>query len=240
MKEFDPETLATFNGEEPGRPVYLARDGKVYDVSASKLWQGGSHMRRHQAGCDLSVDFGAAPHGEEVFARVSQVGVLKKSSGKTARRQLPDWLERLFGRFPFLVRHPHPMLVHYPIVFMISVPVFTLLSLATGNPAFATTALHCLVAAILFTPLAIATGLFSWWLNYLARPMRAIRIKIWCSAVVMVLAAALFLWRLRVPDILANPGPERLIYLFLICCLVPLVGVTGWFGASLTFPLEKK
>ncbi len=240
MKEFDPETLATFNGDKPDQPVYVARDGKVYDVSASKLWKGGSHMRRHRAGTDLSVDFGAAPHGEEVFARVSQVGVLNKSSGITARRRLPAWVETLFDRFPFLVRHPHPMLVHYPIVFMISVPAFTLLALLTGNMSFATTALHCLIAAILFTPLAIATGLFSWWLNYLARPMRAVRIKIWCSSLLMTVAVTAFIWRLLVPDILVSPGPERLGYLLLVFALAPLVSVIGWFGAKLTFPLEKK
>jgi len=240
MKEFDPETLAAFNGEEEGKPVYVARDGKVYDVSASKLWKGGQHMKRHRAGNDLSVDFSAAPHGEEVFERVPQVGTLKEKGRRQETRPLSAWLQATLERFPILRRHPHPMLIHFPIVFMLSATGFTLLALATGNHAFAATAGHCLAAALLFTPLAFATGLFTWWLNYRARPMRQVRIKIWCSSIMLATAAAVLAWRLLVPDILLRTGPERVGYLLLACSLAPLVCVVGWFGAMLTFPLEKK
>ena len=197
-------------------------------------------MKRHSAGNDLSADFAAAPHGEEVFDRVKQVGVLKKADADKFSRPLPDWLEDLFEKFPFLVRHPHPMLVHYPIVFMFSVPCFSLLALATGNMTFATTALHCLAASLLFTPLAIATGLFSWWLNYGAKMIRAIRIKIWCSFFLLAVATAAFAWRLMVPDIISTGGTAHLCYLLLVCALIPLVSVIGWFGAQLTFPLPKR
>jgi len=114
-----------------------------------------------------------------------------------------------------------------------------LLALVTGNLDFATTALHCLVAGLLFTPLAIATGLFSWWLNYRAKPIRPIRIKIWCSLFMMTMALAILIWRLQVPDILLRPGAGRLAYLLLIFSLVPLITTIGWFGAKLTFPMKK-
>jgi len=240
MEEFDPQTLSAYDGREDGKPVYVAREGKVYDVSASKLWKGGTHMKRHQAGNDLSADFAAAPHGEEVFERVNQVGVLKKAATRSNTRQLPDWLEKVLAGFPFLVRHPHPMLIHFPIVFMLSVTGFTLLALVTGNMSFDTTALHCLVAALLFTPLAIASGLFTWWLNYMAKPMREVMIKIWCSLLLLAVAAVVFCWRLLVPGILTGTGPARFGYLLLVCSLAVLVSVVGWFGAMLTFPLERK
>ena len=60
MKTFDPEELSGFNGETEA-PVYVAVKGKVIDVSESRLWKGGLHMRRHHAGKDLSVDFQAGP-----------------------------------------------------------------------------------------------------------------------------------------------------------------------------------
>ncbi|HER63154.1 MAG TPA: cytochrome b5, partial [Desulfobacteraceae bacterium] len=48
QKEFNQEALAEFDGRD-GRPTYIARDGAVYDVSESKLWRNGEHMKRHQA-----------------------------------------------------------------------------------------------------------------------------------------------------------------------------------------------
>jgi len=239
MKEFDQQHLAAFNGQEAGKAVYVARNGKVYDVSASKLWKNGMHMNRHQAGNDLSVDFEAAPHGEEVLERVKQVGVFI-STDKETMRPLPAWLARVLSKFPIIARHPHPMLVHYPIVFMFSVTGFTLLAMISGNMAFATTAKHCLAAGLLFTPLAIGTGLFTWWLNYQSKAIRAVRIKIWVSLILMALATTIFIWQLMVPDILVRSGLGRLAYLLIVCSLVPLVSVVGWFGAQLTFPLTKK
>ena len=63
MKEFDPEELAGYNGEND-KPVYIAHQGKVYDVTESRLWKTGLHMRRHHAGMDLTTDLQAAPHAE--------------------------------------------------------------------------------------------------------------------------------------------------------------------------------
>jgi predicted heme/steroid binding protein len=75
MKEFAFEELSSFNGKE-GKPVYLAFEGKVYDVSKSPLWSKGIYMNRHPSGKDLSGKISAAPHGIEVFERFSQVGIL--------------------------------------------------------------------------------------------------------------------------------------------------------------------
>lgn len=238
MKEFDPQTLAEFDGRDSGKPVYVARDSKVYDVSGSKLWQDGQHMKRHQAGRDLSADFEAAPHGVEVFERVSQVGVLAEKD-TAADRRLPPWLARILRRYPILGRHPHPMLVHYPIVFMFAVPGFTLLALISGVKSFETTAFHCLGAGVLFLPLTISTGLFTWWLNYQARPMRPVRIKIWFSVLLLLDALIAFIWRWATPNILTAP-PAGFVYLLLICSLAALVSIIGWFGAQLTFPMENR
>ena len=68
MKEFDADELARFNGEN-GSPIYVAYDGKVYDVSKSKLWRNGQHMKRHSAGSDLTADIQAAPHEGDVLER---------------------------------------------------------------------------------------------------------------------------------------------------------------------------
>ena len=86
MKEITSEELLSFNGKD-GKPVYIAYQGKVYDVSKSPLWSKGLHMNRHPSGKDLSGEILAAPHGAEVFERYPEVGVW----ADLCRRRQPDY-----------------------------------------------------------------------------------------------------------------------------------------------------
>ena len=194
-------------------------------------------MKRHHAGRDLTTDIQAAPHGIEVLNRYPQVGVLKEEA---VEREIPKPLSFLLSRFPFLRRHPHPMIIHFPIVFMFSTAVFNIFYVLSGNKAFETTALHCLAGGVLFTPMAIATGFYTWWLNYMARPTRAVAIKQRVSMALLAVEIIVFVWRIEVPDILASFQFASLIYFLLILSLFPMVTVIGWFGAKLTFPIEKE
>lgn len=236
MREFDDESIKEFNGKD-GKPVYVAHQGKVYDVSASRFWKTGLHMKRHPSGKDLTADIAAAPHGPDVLERYPQVGLLKK--GRTAERPMPAGLENLLKSYPILRRHPHPMVVHFPIVFMFSTMLFNLLYLLSGYRPFEVTALHCLGGGVLFTPVGIFTGFFTWWLNYSAKPTRGIRIKIYCSLVLLVLSLAAFIWRIASPEVLLSFGGGSLGYLILIFSLPVLVSIIGWYGAKMTFPVEE-
>jgi predicted heme/steroid binding protein/uncharacterized membrane protein len=238
MKEFDPEELADYNGEN-GKPIYIVHAGKVYDVTGSKLWKGGLHMRRHQAGTDLTTDMQAAPHGPEVLERYPQVGTLKEEAAPESVI-LPKPIAWLLETNPFFRRHPHPMTVHFPIVFMMACPVFNLLYLFTGIKSFETTALHCLAGGILFSAVAISTGFLTWWYNYMGKMMKQVAIKIPLSLALFVLAIVVFVWRLSVPDVMDNLQGINLIYIILVLSFVPLVSIVGWYGASLTFPIEKE
>jgi predicted heme/steroid binding protein/uncharacterized membrane protein len=237
MKKINPKEMSEFDGKK-GKPVYIAHQGKVFDVSASKLWQGGLHMQRHRAGSDLTTDIQAAPHGPEVLERYPQVALLEK--GEAAEPQMPAIVSGLLKRFPMLRRHPHPMTVHFPIVFMFATAVFTVLYLMTGIISFERTALNCLGAGILFTPVAMATGYYTWWLNYLARPLRPVTIKQWLAAILLCIEIIAFVWRIAVPDIVTSFRFASWVYLALIVSTVPLVSVLGWLGAGLTFPVEKE
>jgi len=243
-KKITPAELAATNGAE-GRPAFVAYEGRIFDVGVSDLWAGGQHMGLHQAGADLTEELSEAPHGPEVLERVPQVGVLaavvKPGPPSASRPLLPGGvLGRLLKRFPLLKRHLHPMLVHFPIVFLLAAPAFSLLSLATGNAAFETTAFHCLCGGVLFTPPAILTGLFTWWLNYQARPLTPVRRKLILAPTLLAVAAAALIWRLVDPEVLHRgvKGPAWL-YLGLLLALAPLVIAVGWYGATLTFPLHE-
>ena len=69
------DELAQCDGNE-GRPAYVAYQGNIYDVSGSKLWKGGSHLKKHAAGNDLTSALKTAPHGEEKVLGMPLVGKL--------------------------------------------------------------------------------------------------------------------------------------------------------------------
>jgi predicted heme/steroid binding protein/uncharacterized membrane protein len=239
MKELEVKDLSSNNGEG-GNPVWVACDGKVFDLSTSPLWAGGSHMGSHTAGGDLTGEIDAAPHGREMLEKYPQIGFLKGQ--EPIQKQEPPggpW-SRLLIRFPMLRRHPHPMTVHFPIVFMFSATILTLLYLILGVTGFEVAAFYCLGAGIIFIPAAMTTGYITWWLNYGARPVRPVKIKIYLSAILLCVDVVAFTWRAVVPNILHPFTWASGIYLILVLCLLPLVTIIGWFGATLTFPLKRE
>ncbi|MEW5907461.1 MAG: cytochrome b5 domain-containing protein [Elusimicrobiota bacterium] len=85
-KVFTAEELKKFDGKA-GRPVYVAVDGVVYDLSKVKYWRGGSHMNMHDAGGDLSDDIkNRAPEAIHkkgaILSRYPKVGVLAPAPEK--------------------------------------------------------------------------------------------------------------------------------------------------------------
>lgn len=74
MKEFTRLELAINNGKN-GASVYIAYEGKVYDVSSSFLWKNGKHQVIHNAGDDLTDALAQAPHGEVMLKRFPVVGI---------------------------------------------------------------------------------------------------------------------------------------------------------------------
>ncbi|MGO9312234.1 MAG: DUF2231 domain-containing protein [Syntrophobacteraceae bacterium] len=233
--ELSLEELAQKDGKE-GKPVYIAYEGKIYDVSRSNLWKTGVHMRRHHSGKDLTADMSAAPHGPEVLERYPQVGII----GSKSEIGEKSFLEPLFKKFPFLRRHPHPMTVHFPIVFMLTAVFFTFLYLITADASYETTAFHCLAGGVIFTPIVMLTGFTTWFVNYLARPLRSINIKVAVSMLMLVVSLGALFWREMTPDILTRLRGVSFIYLLLIFSLCPMVLVIGWHGAKLTFPIESE
>ena len=244
-RKFTEKELAEFNGQD-GKPIYIACNGRVIDVSTSRMWKGGQHMKRHAAGQDLTAEIAAAPHDIEVLDRFPQVGILvadepAPAAGAPAVAQespLRRGVEAFLDRHPFFQRHPHPMTVHFPIVFFIFAPLFTLLFVATGLEGFDLTALNCLIAGLLFSLIVIPTGLFTWWVNYEARPMRPVTIKIVISLAMFVVGLAALIWRLDDLEVLKHIEGWNILYLVLVLLLLPMILVVAALGATLTFPLK--
>ncbi|MGA3174896.1 MAG: DUF2231 domain-containing protein [Syntrophorhabdales bacterium] len=236
-KEFDPRTLAAFDGKD-GRPVYIAAGGRVVDVSASPLWKTGRHMARHDAGRDLTAELAAAPHGPEVLDRYPEAGRLTEAIQPAPA--LPSLVSTALARYPLLRRHPHPATVHFPIVFSLSAAFFSLLYAMTGNRPFEACAFYCLIGAFVFMPLAIGTGLATWWINYMAKPMRPVTIKRNLSLASALGLGAACAWGACEPGLLDTMSGKGVIYLSLVIALALAVLVVAYYGGTLTFPVEKK
>lgn len=91
------EELHSFDGKE-GRPAYIAFKNKIYDVSKSKLWKNGSHLKKHLAGHDLTEAVKTAPHGEEKLLLMPFVGRLREPGEKISR----PFPEKLFYYFAYM------------------------------------------------------------------------------------------------------------------------------------------
>lgn len=237
-REFSAEELAEFTGAD-GSQVYVAADGRVYDVTGSPLWNTGIHMNRHKAGNDLSVDLESAPHGTEVFQRetVRPVGTLRAAPG--VDEKAPGFLPALLERFPLLRRHPHPMIIHFPMAYPVAATLFTLLKLlgVWKTVPFDTLALSMVILGVFFTPLGIATGFFTWWINYGAKSMVHVRWKI-CLSLLLLITLAVSL-------ILHLTGPETGTAGFTLCTilmlwLLPNALLLGYHGGQLTFPYKRE
>ena len=95
--EITSETLPAHDGQE-GRRAVVAVSGKLYDVTDSRLWRNGAHLKQHQAGQDLTDALQGAPHGAEVLDKVPLIGELRVSP---AARSGPPRAQRVFIAFAY-------------------------------------------------------------------------------------------------------------------------------------------
>jgi predicted heme/steroid binding protein/uncharacterized membrane protein len=77
------DELANFDGRE-GRPAYAAVEGKIYDMTGSKLWPSGMHVKRHSAGADLGGSLKLAPHGADKLDKMPVVGKVLETGRRSA------------------------------------------------------------------------------------------------------------------------------------------------------------
>jgi len=81
-KPKDEKSIEFYDGKD-GRKAYVYYNGKIFDVTESKLWKNGVHMMRHNAGADLTEALKQAPHKEDLLLRFPEVQLdLKKEHSK--------------------------------------------------------------------------------------------------------------------------------------------------------------
>ena len=229
------EELRASDGQED-RPAYVAYQGKVYDVSNSRLWRKGVHVRRHHAGQDLTSDFPAAPHDESIFQRVPMVAVLAADEDvepEPTEGRLAALLDLYFGM------HPHPVAVHFPVALGVVAAVFVILYMLTGNAGFEVASYYVLGAALVMTPMAMLTGAVSWWFNYGRTLDTRFSLKISLSLILLVVEAFAMALRAANPGSVVQRQPLGQTYALAAVVILLLVAMLGWIGARITFPPRR-
>jgi predicted heme/steroid binding protein/uncharacterized membrane protein len=238
VKSISREELAENSGQD-GKRALVAVDGKVYDVTSSKRWPRGDHMKRHQAGADLSNDIRSAPHDLDVLERFENIGVLaaeerERFTGVRAR------VETFLDAYPWFRRHPHPSVVHFPVGFLIGAPLFETLGLVSNSPKTEWAAYCCLLIAAISIPAAIVTGYFTWWVNYGLHDSPIITRKRHLAWVALAVAGFALVLR---SFWLANPLDIRtasvLIYAIVLWGLGGVAAYIGFLGGKLVFPYDS-
>ncbi len=122
-----------------------------------------------------------------------------------------------------------------------AVPVFELAALATKSVATEWAAFLCLILGLIALPAAIATGYFTWWINYDWKDSPTIRRKRRLAWTATALALFSVIWRiLLVKNPIMWTDPLVLVYCGTTIALGIIVPWIGYLGGTLTFPYEKK
>jgi predicted heme/steroid binding protein len=233
--EIDKTKLTENNGKD-GKPAYVAFNGKIYNVTESKMWKKGLHMNRHQAGQDLTEAIGAAPHGSEVLTRFKEVGSLEAGQAQDVRPPLPNWLNNFFEKYPFFKRHPHPMVVHFPMAFFMAATILLFwYYVISPERALLDSIFYMHILGTLSFPVTLLTGWLSWQVNYLGKTIGNITRKIIFSFIILIFDIIVLISITGNLELLVNPQGFQIVIPILIFLYLPIVAYIGQQGGDLVY-----
>lgn len=231
-KTFSLQELETFDGKD-GRPAYTAVDGIVYDITSSRMWRDGLHVRKHVAGKDLSGDILIAPHPKDRLERFPVVGRLEAlaSTPEPVQEDPIPAMAKLAYRL-----HAHPASVHFPIALVVVAVLLDFVGVVLGWTGYSGSAqwlCQCaaptnLILGLLFAPMSIVSGLLDWRYQFDSSLGRLFQAKILLSAAFLVVAG--------LSAILVTTGSTGLAYHLALWSLAPVVLALGFVGGRITFP----
>ena len=222
-KRFTKSELKNYNGED-GKPIYVALDSKVYDLSDSRLWAKGRHMGVHSAGAELSGSIENAPHGAEVLSKFPLAGEL--ASEEPAPETLAQRIADLY---------PHSIIVHFPIAFSTTVSLFSILYLLTGEASFELASYYILTLGLLASPFCGLSGVFSWKMKYMGVRNNAFSRKIWLTVALMGVTIMCFVWRFYDPTVLVGETNMSYVYLVMQMGMALIAAILGHTGGKIVF-----
>ncbi len=220
------EDVKRFNGEN-GNPAYIIYDGKVYDVTESRLWKNGKHMGRHKAGEDLTAFISMAPHNEKVLEKVKYVCDLEEDVVEVDKKEK---LREIYRKY-----HPHPILIHYPMGILYFGAFMQFLYLIFRNNSFELTAFYALIVGGISVIPAVLSGLFSWYINYDKTLTEIFKNKIIFSMILILIVSVAVIIRVSIGENYACYF-WCYIYVILYFLAIPVMTFIAYNGGRITWP----
>lgn len=221
-RRFTPAELGQYTGKD-GTAAFIAYKGRVYDVSNSRFWKGGTHLRVHLAGNDLTDGLARAPHGEENLLRMPAIGELV---------QTESLQQRLLARIESL--HLHPTSAHFAVSYAPMAFIFSLVWLFAGQVAFEAAAFYLLWLGFVAIIVSGGSGLLSWIVSYESKTTRVFNQKIALSILLFIIMLGTLTWRLTSYEVVLT-RPASFIYLASFVTQVLLVAILDKYGKEVVY-----
>lgn len=263
METMTLEELGQYDGKD-GRRAYTAYKGKIYDVTDSKFWKNGVHVRKHFAGIDLTESMGKAPHGDEVFAKFEPVALLEDSKSiaiasdendqknknsdpeciactpqthRKAKEEESDQMEFIkdYLRGWYRKYHPHPITVHFPIALHYFAAFMDVLFFFNPIVAYEISVFYSFTFSTVGGVAAMFPGILSWWINYNLVKQKAFLIKLLMAIITLFLGIVAICQRWVFPEVAWDFGIQGFIYHSIIFITVVTVTINAYFGGKVTW-----
>lgn len=131
--------------------------------------------------------------------------------------------------------HPHPVLVHFPIGALLLGGLLQFLFLISAKSSFEQAAFYSILFASIFEFPAVASGIFSWWLNYRRALTPVFKKKLIYSIALLILSCCIVITRLLITDISFRSDILSYAYSILVFSSVLVVFAIAYYGGKITW-----
>jgi len=187
-------------------------------------------MSIHKAGEDQTGFLVAAPHGEEVLDKLEKIGILEDDAENLHRNKMKEKIRDLYRSL-----HPHPISIHFPIGLIFFGAVLQLLFLISKKTSFENAAFYAFLFGTVFEFPAMATGIFSWWLNYDFAWTSIFKNKLTFSAILLLMSCFVIITRIFIPDISFRADMLSIVYHIIVFSSALVVFILGFYGGKITW-----
>jgi uncharacterized membrane protein len=133
----------------------------------------------------------------------------------------------------------HAVAAHFPNGLLPAGALFLVAALATSNPYFERTGFYLLVLAVLSVPVSATSGVLDWKRRYGGLKVPVFYRKMVLAGLLFCLGVLAIVLRLATPDLFAQGGAVKAVYVGTVFAMLGPTVLLGHFGGKLVFYWRK-